>query len=213
MDATPPQQPEPEEEWLLSPGGPAPAAPTDEVGTLPPYGAPAPARARKGVLTAVGLVVAGLVAGAVGTFAIGHAREGTTTLREAGDDQSFIAPGGGGAPQGGVDGQGGGPGRGLTGEQRLQGTLTAVGSSSVTVRTSSGTATYAVTSASELVRNGQRVSLSGLKTGEAVLVHVYPLNGKTVVERLFAGALPQGGPGGLPPGGQPGTPPDGAING
>jgi len=35
-------------------------------------------------------------------------------------------------------------------------------------------------------------------------VHVYPLNGRTVVERLFAGTLPQGGPG---------APPGGAVNG
>ena len=207
MDPTPPQQPQPEEEWLLSPGGPPPAPLADEVGTQPPYGAPVPAKGRKGVLTAVGLVVAGLVAGAVGTFAIGHARDGETTLRDAGDDQSFVVPGQGSAPQGlGAPGTGRG---GFQGEQRLQGTLTAVGSSSVTVRTSSGTATYAVTSASELVRDGQRVSLSGLKTGEAVLVHVYPLNGKTLVERLIAGTLPQGGPGAFPPGQQP----DGAING
>jgi hypothetical protein len=33
-----------------------------------------------------------------------------------------------------------------------------------------------------------------------VFLHVYPSNGKTVVERLFAGTLPQGGPGGPPPG-------------
>lgn len=225
MDATPPQQPEPEEDWLLSPGGPpstGQAAPADVLGS---DGLPgAPATNRKGVLTAAGLVVAGLVAGAVGTFAIGHSGSGTTTLRNAGDQQRLGAPGGqlpgfqGGTRQGGDDGgtfagPGGGPGGGLDGEQRLQGTLTAVGSSSVTVRTSSGTATYVVTSTSELVRNGQQVSLSGLKTGDAVLVHVYPLNGKTVVERLFAGTLPQRGPGGFPPGGQPGTQPSGAING
>ena len=231
MDATPPQQPQPEEDWLLSPGGPAPAAagPTagaDEIGSHPPYGAPAPARDRKGLLTAAGLVVAGLVAGAVGTLALGHSGNGTTTVRNAGNQQPFGGfggqlpggqlPGGqGGTTQDGGTGggPGGGPGGGLDGEQRLQGTLTAVGGSSVTVKTSAGTATYVVTSTSELVRNGQQVTLSGLRTGEAVLVHVYPLNGKTVVERLFAGTLPQGGPGGFPPGGGQGTRPTGAING
>ncbi|HTL22867.1 MAG TPA: hypothetical protein VL281_02420 [Mycobacteriales bacterium] len=203
MDATPPQQPEPEEDWLLSPDGAAPAVPVDEVGPAAPHGEPAPSKDRKGLLTAAGLVVAGLVAGAVGTFAVGHSGDdGTTRLTNAGDQQGLGAPGGGQLPQGAAPFDRGGPaGGGFDGEQRLQGTLTAVGSSSVTVRTGSGTATYAVTASSELVRNGQVVSLSGLRTGEAVLVHVYPLNGRTVVERLFAGTLPQGGPGGAPPGG------------
>jgi hypothetical protein len=200
MDATPPQQPQPEDDWLLGP-----AAPQEQVGDAPAHGEPVPARPRGGVLTAAGLVVAGLVAGAVGTLALGHsASDGTTTLTNAGNQQGF---GGrlpqGTAPQGGDPraGFGGGPGGGLDGEQRLQGTLTAIGSSTVSVRTSSGTATYAVTSSSELVRNGQQVALSGLRTGESVLLHVYPLNGRTVVERLFAGTLPQGGPGGVPPAG------------
>ena len=196
MDATPPQ---PEDDRLLSPGGPTPAAPA--------YGDPVPGRDRTGVLTAAGLVIAGLVVGAVGTLALGHSSSGgTTTLTNAGNQQGFGGPGQlpqGGAPQGG-DRQGGfgGPpgGAGLDGEW-VQGTLTALGSSTVTVRTSSGTATYAVTSSSELVRDGRRVSLSGLKTGEPVFLHVYPLNGRTVVERLFAGTPPQGGPGGPPPAG------------
>ena len=61
-------------------------------------------------------------------------------------------------------------------------------SPTVTVKTSAGTATYLVTSSSEIVRNGQVASLSSLQPGDEVLVHVYPAGSgsQLTVERLFA---------------------------
>jgi hypothetical protein len=111
-----------------------------------------------------------------------------------------VAPGGG--VQGGAPGaQGGAPGGvqgrvpggqglrgvgGQDGEQRLTGTLTAVSASRLTVRTSSGSATYQVVSQTQIVRNGVLASASDLKVGDRVLVHVFPANGSDgVLERVI----------------------------
>jgi hypothetical protein len=97
------------------------------------------------------------------------------------------APGFGGTGSGGPGF--GGPGAGgRTGEQHVSGTVTAISASSVTVRLTDGkTAPYAVIASSDIVKNGARVSLSAIKVGDAVLLHIYPSSGQTVVERLFAG--------------------------
>jgi len=99
----------------------------------------------------------------------------------------YGGPGFGGPGFGGPPGFGGsGPG-GRTGEQHVFGTVTVVGSSSVTVRLANGsTSTYSVLASSDIVKDGTRVSLSAIKTGDAVFLHVYPSNGRTVVEHLFA---------------------------
>jgi hypothetical protein len=225
MDAT--QQPN--DNWLLSP--PTPPAAESADGSVEPEAEPGSdvitsgqSSQRRSLLTGSALAAAGLLAGAVGTFALGHHGSGTTTFQNAGSTtaQGGLPPGG---LQGGTSTQGrfGGPGGGMDGEQRLTGTITAVGSSSVTVKTASATTTYAVTSTTEIVRDGAAATLSQLKAGDPVLLHVYPLNGTTVVERLFAGTLSQGSfpggpgaPGGFAPGG-PGTSqqtqPSGVING
>src|SRR5207244_1949347 len=61
-----------------------------------------------------------------------------------------------------LQGQGGFAGGrgGVDGEERLSGTVTAVGTSTVTIRTPSGTSKYAVTSHTEIVRNGANAALS-----------------------------------------------------
>jgi hypothetical protein len=99
--------------------------------------------------------------------------------------------GGPGGPGAGAPGFGGaGPG-GRAGEQHLNGAVTAVGTSSVTVRLANGsTATYGVIASSDIVKDGARVSLSAIKPGDAVFLHVYPVNGHLVVEHLFAGPPP-----------------------
>jgi hypothetical protein len=78
--------------------------------------------------------------------------------------------------------------------------LTAVRTSTITVRSASGTATYHVTGATEILRDGRRVTLGALKVGDRVLVHAYPSSsGILLVERIFAGRLPgigNGQPGG-----------------
>ena len=113
-------------------------------------------------------------------------------------------PGGvtGGPPAGAF---GGGFGGGLPGEQHIVGTLTAVGPSSIAVTSTSGTATYPIQSDTLLVKDGQRVSsLSALKAGDTVVVHVYPLNGSTHTEMVLDG-IPtgRGGFGGGHDGGGP----------
>ena len=91
----------------------------------------------------------------------------------------------------------GGLGGGVAGEQRLQGMITAKTPASITVKSTAGsTATYTVNATSQIEANGRSASLSDVKVGDSVFVHVYPsASGAMLVERLFDGDLPSGGPG------------------
>ena len=93
---------------------------------------------------------------------------------------------------------------GVAGERHVLGTVAATTGSTITVKTSSGSATYTVNATTEIVRNGQSATLAQIRVGDPVLVHVYPSSsGRTLVERLLAGSSASGGPGGFgPPGGQ-----------
>src|SRR2546429_567458 len=94
----------------------------------------------------------------------------------------------------------GGRGGPLAGEQYVQGTVTAKTGSTVTVKSSSGTATYTVNATAEIVRNGQAATLAEVQVGAPGLVHVYPSSGQMLVERLFAGpSASDDGPGGYGP--------------
>jgi co-chaperonin GroES (HSP10) len=66
----------------------------------------------------------------------------------------------------------------------LTGTVTAVGSSSVTIKTSSGTKRYSVTSSSDIDKNGE-AKLSDLKVGDAVRFDTLP--GTSTIGHLHAG--------------------------
>jgi len=109
----------------------------------------------------------------------------------------------GAVPTGPGGGFGGGPG-GVDGEQRIVGTLSEVGDSSITVTTSSGEQTYQVSDSTEIAKDGALASLSDLSAGETVQVHLIPSSsGSTdasdmVVERIIAGT------GGFGPGFGPG---------
>jgi hypothetical protein len=150
----------------------------------------APARRRRvpaAVTTGAWLAV-GLVVGAIGVAAIHSTRtaDGADGAPAAATNQ---VPGFGGS---GFGGSGFGGGR-LAGEQHLFGTLSAVGASSITVTSTSGTATYPIESGTVLVKDGQRVSsLSSLKVGDTVVVHVYPSDGSNHVEIVIDGAPPSG---------------------
>jgi hypothetical protein len=89
-----------------------------------------------------------------------------------------------------------------------------VGTSSVTIQTSSATTTYAVTSSSDIDKNGES-TLSVLAVGDAVTFSTVTTNGTTAIDKLHAGNaaldMPPGGPGGMPGGGY-GAPP-GTSNG
>lgn len=172
-----PGSPGREDEWLLV--SPDPAAPTEG------------RRQRSPRLGGVGLTAA-LAAGAL---VLGGVVGAAVVSGAAGGDSSAAS-----SPAVFSDASGGSRG-GLPGEQRLRGQLTAVGDSSVAVRTSAGTQTYTVTGSSQIVRNGVAAGLGSLVTGEPVLVHVYPSTsgGAMLVEQLFAGTQP-GTPGMPPPG-------------
>ena len=177
---------ETETDWLSEPANDEVASDLTPASTAP--------TGRRTLAVRAGLLAAGVVVGGIVVTTVHHGTTSTTS------PTSFGVPQGGTgqfAPQGGPPGgfSGGFGGGGLDGEQRLSGTLVSVGSSTVTVRTSSGTATYAVTSSTEIVRNGQVVSVGALKAGDPVLVHVYPsgASSRLTVERLFAGSSAQDG--------------------
>ncbi len=158
-------------EWLLPPTPPADrAVPTPVAG-----------RSRRNVAAAVGLVVGGALVGGIAVSALTVHGDSpvATNLRPAASTAGGFGPG---------------SGRGLDGEQHLRGTLTAVGGSSITVRSASGTATYTVTGTTQVVRDGAEATLDQLEVGDPVLVHVYPSSGGAMlVERVFAGSRPPWG--------------------
>jgi hypothetical protein len=132
----------------------------------------------------VGLVAVGLVAGAVLAGAYG-AQAATPTPSPSSSPGSTAAdphPGDNGADgvpesQESHDGRHGGA-------LDLSGTVTAVGSSSVTIKTSTGTTQYAVGSSSDIDKNGEG-QLSDLVVGDTVTFSVDSA-GKTI-DKLHAG--------------------------
>jgi hypothetical protein len=190
--------------WAMGPAGqpaPHPAAAMETDLTLPDVMPPAAAGGgRRRGLALAGLALAGVVIGALAVTGFQSLRTTPAAQvqgRQAQPNQQVqpnqqaqpnpqVQPN----PQGGF---GGPPGGGRDGEQRVRGTITEVTATSVTVKSSAGTATYQVTSDTQIVRNGAVVALSGVKVGDPVFVHVYPLGDRLLVERLFAGTLPQGG--------------------
>jgi hypothetical protein len=189
-------------------------------GEVPAFGAPGPRPAGQGrrVLGVIGLVAAGAVAGALVVNGVGgFGGSNTAAVQPAGVTQNGagangVAPGGGvqgglpGTGQGGVPGGQGLQGRfgAQDGEQRLTGTLTAVSASKITVRTTSGTASYQVVPQTEIVREGAVASAADLKVGDRVLVHVFPASGSDgVLERVIA--VPSTGAGAGPGSGTSGT--------
>jgi hypothetical protein len=191
---TPPVEPargDPGDAWLM---------PNDEIRSE--VRSPDQSARRRRLGTVAGLVVAGVLAGAVAVTAWESHASTSANSPTVGTGSGSLPQGGGiGAPGGqaglgGPGGQGGsgGPG-GLAGEEHVLGTLTAVGPSTVTVNSSGTTATYTVTANTQIVRNGTETTLSALKAGDQVLVHVYPSGSGSsmLVERIFAGQLPTDG--------------------
>jgi hypothetical protein len=208
-----------------SPGHPAgePTTPYDGVPHESPYGAPerswqdayaaepdavdsrAARRPGSTTMRMAALVAAAAVAGGGVTYVITHASSSGSTAQVASTGTAGQLPGSTGTQQGGTGtqpglGQGGPGGTGgfggVAGEQRIVGTLRAVGDSSITVTTTSGTQTYQVSDATEIAQDGAPASLSDLTTGEVVLVHLVPSNNSSsgstdpadlTVERIIAG--------------------------
>jgi hypothetical protein len=162
-----------------------------------PGGSARPAGYRTAAKTAA-LVAAGLLVGGGVVFAAVH-----PSGPSSGSNANAAARGNGSIGTGSGQGFAGGPpGGGIAGEQHIQGTLTAKTDSAITVRSSTGTATYLVNATTEIVRDGQSTTLAAVKVGDSVFVHVYPSSsGQMLVERLFAGTSATAGPPGF------GTPP------
>jgi hypothetical protein len=209
MDSTP-QQPQPQDDWLLSPTTPTSETPqpTEVLDSAAPVQATdvTPRQGRSQLLGAGGLVAAGLVAGAVGTFALGHHGSSTSTFPPAASNAQQV-PGGTvqGGPMGGFGGPPPGLGGGMAGEEHVQGTVAGVSGSTLKVTTGSGTTSYTISSSTQVLRDGRAATLSQLESGDPVVVHVITSNGSTLVERVIAGTLSQGGFPGGPAAGQSST--------
>ena len=153
-------------------------------------------------MTKIGYAAAGLIAGGVLATTLG-AQAATPTPSPTGSTSATTTD-----PHPGDNGADGVPeaqehhgagGRG--GALNLTGTVTGVGSSTVTIKTSSGTTAYSVASSSDIDKNGE-AALSNLVVGDAVTFSVASSNAKQI-DKLHAGDeakdMPQGGPGGPAP--------------
>jgi hypothetical protein len=177
-------QPDPDEHWVVpeQPAEPSEAAPPAPA--APPPAAPSRRNWRR-PLVGAGLVAAGVVLGAGAAVLISHSTSDST-------GHGIAA----GAPPGARGGYPGAPG--VADEQHVQGTLSAVGTTSITVSTASGKTTYPVSSSTQIIRNGAPATLDQLKVGDPVVVHVIPSSNGRQVERIIAGTMPMpDGPGGF----------------
>ncbi|WP_131746146.1 hypothetical protein [Frankia sp. Cppng1_Ct_nod] len=142
-----------------------------------------PAARRRRFGAAAGLLGAGVVAGAI----LGGTLSATAASPSPSTGTAQTAPG--------YDGDGHGSGH--SGALDQSGTVTAVGSSSVTIKTASGTTEYAVTSSSDIDKNGE-AQLTDLKVGDAVTFSAETVGGKATIDKLHSGDetlnMPQGRP-------------------
>ena len=173
-------------EWLSQPAG-APTTATLER----PADEPASGRSFSQRAKAAGVFATALVVGAVGVFTL----QSSSASPQAGNGPGgFGPPGANGQAPGGTN-----PGGRFGG---VQGTVSAVSSSSITVN---GTA-YAVGSSTRVIVDGTPSTIAAIKQGDTVMVRA---NG-TAAELVLAGTPGQGGPGGFGgPGGQGGFGPPG----
>jgi hypothetical protein len=121
-------------------------------------------------------------------------------------------PGGSGGPGFGGRGGAGGPGMAFSGVRPEVGTVTAVGTDSVDIKTSTATTTYSVTSTTKIDKSaaskgvaGTTITLADVKVGDSVFFST-TTQGGTVLADLHDGKLPSfaggfRGPGGVGHGG------------
>ncbi|HEY2298393.1 MAG TPA: hypothetical protein VGH43_11740 [Jatrophihabitans sp.] len=174
-EQNPPAEPSPSGEWAV------PEQPAEPSDAPPPV---APRRNWRRPLGAAALVTGGVVLGA----------GAAVLISSAGGD----GDGHGVAAAGARAGYPGAPGvAGVAGEQQVQGTVSAVGTSSITVSTSSGKSTYSVSSSTQIIRNGSAATLDQINVGDPVVVHLIPSSSGQQVERIIAGTMTEpGGAGG-----------------
>jgi hypothetical protein len=108
------------------------------------------------------------------------------------------------APYGGSGSSSGAPWPGGARALPMSGTVTAVTANSVTIKTSSATTTFAVTSASDIDKNGE-AALSDLSVGDAVTLSTTTSGSTVAIDKLHAGNDSLDWPSG-PPAGASGAP-------
>jgi hypothetical protein len=178
----------------------------------PTAATPGATSGRRTYLMTAALIGAGVLAGVAAVTGMQSLRSTPAAqTTQAGQAQAGQAQASQGGQQGGQL-QGGQPG-GMDGEQQVLGTVTAKTASSITVALASGSVTVQVRDQTEIMNNGARATLAQVAVGSKVFMHTYPLNGTTVAERIFVGAMPQGGPGFGPGGGLDDGQGDGPGNG
>ena len=196
-DQTPQAEPV---QWHAAP----PVAPIDQVHSDQPA-APvaAPPKANRGKVVA-GVAALLIAVGGTTGYLVSHASSGSTTAAAS-------------TGQGGTAGAAGGPGAGggAGGIQptayHLDGTITAVGNGTVTIKLTSGTTTtYTVTSSTRLMKDGATAALSSFTVGDSVRGST-TTQGGTTLNDMVTGDFGGGHGGGTPPQGTPpqGTPPQG----
>ena len=161
-------------------------------------------RLNKALISGLALLGVGAVAGTVAATAVsagaatttttvsgntGSGGASTSTTSPSTTNPNTTSPSTSTAPGSGTQGSGPPPGAPTT--LPLHGTITAMGTSSVTIKTSSGTTTYPVTSSSDLEKNGSTTTLSGLAVGDDVGFSTVTSDGTTAIDELVAGTWPE----------------------
>ena len=160
---------------------------------------PAPASNRRRIARTAGILGVGVAAGGVLAFGLNaNASPGSTKTGVPVAASRYAAGGENTAnvPRAGRD------------RLALSGTVTAVGSNSVTIKTATSTAEYVVDANSDIDKNGE-AKLADLKMGDAVTFNTVTTNGKATIDKLHSGDESKNRPAGPPPG-QPGTESGGA---
>ncbi len=171
-------------DWTAPSGAyaqPAPAAASPEAGnTERKRGRLTGAKTRLAAMVAAGAIIGGGVALAVEHSSGSSATASSTGISGVGGG-GFV-PGSGSAGMGGI----------TPTAYRLSGTITAVSGSTVTIKATSGTKTYTVTSSTHLMRSGSSASLSSFQVGDSV-VGSTTTSGGSALNDLVYGMVGGGG--------------------
>jgi hypothetical protein len=154
-------------------------------------------RRTKAVATAAGLLCVGALAGAMASAAT---TAGATTTTSGTTPTTGLAP-----PTAGTSNANPPKGTGPAGAcvaLPMSGTITAVGTSSVSIDTGATTTTYAVTNTSAIEKDG-KATLGALAVGDTVHFSTVTSGGVTAIGTLIDGPPPKGALGG--PGAPPGA--------
>jgi hypothetical protein len=195
-------------EAAVSSQAPAASSPAPGQGTRPSFVGPR-LKQLTGTVTAVGTDTVGIKTSTAATtysvtstshISINETGPGALSGVKVGDTVFFSTTTDGGtviadlrdgtAGPGGFGGPGG-PGRGgpgFAGVRPLTGTVTAVGTDTVGIKTSTATTTYSVTSTTRIEKNG-KATLTDVKVGDTVFFATTTTGG-TVIANLFDGKLP-----------------------